>query len=43
MLRGPAKYPHLAFPQHMNQELAPLGWRPLFVDYLYLGLTNAFG
>jgi hypothetical protein len=36
-----AKYPHLAFPQHMNPELATPGWRPLFVDYLYLGLTNA--
>ena len=36
-----ARYPHLAFPQHMNPELAPPDWRPLFVDYLYLGLTNA--
>ena len=36
-----AKYPHLAFPEHMNPDLAPPGWRPLFVDYLYLGLTNA--
>jgi uncharacterized membrane protein len=36
-----ARYPHLAFPQHMNPELAPTGWRPLFFDYLYLGLTNA--
>jgi hypothetical protein len=25
----------------MNPELAPPGWRPLFLDYLYLGLTNA--
>jgi hypothetical protein len=33
-----AKYPHLAFAQHMNPELAPPGWRPLFFD---LGLTNA--
>jgi uncharacterized membrane protein len=32
-------YPELAFPQHMNPELAPPGWRPLFFDYLYLGLT----
>lgn len=32
-------YPDLAFPQHMNPELAPAGWRPLFFDYLYLGLT----
>jgi uncharacterized membrane protein len=32
-------HPDLAFPQHMNPELAPEGWRPLFFDYLYLGLT----
>jgi hypothetical protein len=36
-----AKYPDLAFPQHLNPDLAPPDWRPLFVDYLYLGLTNA--
>jgi uncharacterized membrane protein len=24
-----------------NPELAPPGWRPKFVDYLYLGLTNS--
>ena len=36
-----AKYPHFAFAQHINPELAPAGWRPLFLDYLYLGLTNA--
>jgi hypothetical protein len=35
------KYPQLAFPGHMNPTLAPPGWRPLFLDYLYLGLTNA--
>ncbi|MGO9505001.1 MAG: hypothetical protein ACLPUO_26295 [Streptosporangiaceae bacterium] len=34
-------HPDLAFPQHMNPELAPAGWRPLFFDYLYLGLTSA--
>lgn len=34
-------HPDLAFPQHMNPTLAPPGWRPLFVDYLYLGMTNA--
>jgi len=33
-------YPDFAFPQHLNPELAPPGWRPRFVDYLYLGLTN---
>jgi hypothetical protein len=30
-----------AFPQQMNPELAPVGWRPQFVDYLYLAFTNA--
>jgi hypothetical protein len=34
-------YPDLAFPQQLNPELAPPGWRPLFIDYLYLGFTNA--
>jgi hypothetical protein len=30
-----------AFPQRMNPELAPVDWIPRFVDYLYLGFTNA--
>jgi len=30
-----------AFTQHMSPELAPPGWRPIFVDYLHLGFTNA--
>jgi hypothetical protein len=30
-----------AFTQHMNPELAPAGWRPVFADYLHLGFTNA--
>ncbi len=34
-------YPDFAFPQHMNSDLAPPGWRPLFLDYLYLGITDA--
>lgn len=34
-------HPDLAFPQHMTPELAPPGWRSLFFDYLYLGLTSA--
>ena len=25
----------------MSPELAPPGWRPLFIDYLYLGMTNS--
>jgi hypothetical protein len=35
------EYPDLAFPQHMSPNLAPPGWRPLFIDYLYLGMTNS--
>ena len=30
-----------AFPQQMSPELAPPGWRPVFLDYLHLGFTNA--
>ena len=30
-----------AFPQHMSPELAPPDWRPVFLDYLYLGFTNS--
>jgi hypothetical protein len=32
--------PDLAFPQDLNPAIARSGWRPMFVDYLYLGLTN---
>jgi hypothetical protein len=38
---GRIAYPDLAFPQHLNPELAPPGWRPIFPDYLYLGFTNS--
>jgi len=34
------RLPDLAFPQDLNPAVAPPGWRPTFVDYLYLGLTN---
>lgn len=30
-----------AFTQHLSPELAPAGWRPVFLDYLHLGFTNA--
>jgi hypothetical protein len=30
-----------AFTQHLSPELAPYGWRPVFLDYLHLGFTNA--
>ena len=31
----------MAFVQHINPDLATPGWRPTFIDYLYLGLTNS--
>jgi hypothetical protein len=30
-----------AFPQQLSSELASRGWRPVFLDYLHLGFTNA--
>jgi hypothetical protein len=30
-----------AFTQHLSPELAPPGWRPVFLDYVHLGFTNA--
>ena len=38
---SPKTYPDFAFVQHVNPDLAPEGWRPQFIDYLYLGFTNA--
>ena len=38
---GLPTHPDFAFPQQLNPELAPPGWRPLFVDYLYLAFTNS--
>jgi hypothetical protein len=35
------RYPDLAFPPQLNPGIAPPEWRPRFVDYLYLGFTNA--
>jgi len=34
-------HPDFAFPQHTSPHLAPPGWRPVFLDYLYLGITNS--
>jgi hypothetical protein len=31
----------LAFPQQLNPRLASPNWQPRFIDYLYLGFTNA--
>ncbi|MCB8907615.1 MULTISPECIES: hypothetical protein [unclassified Streptomyces] len=33
--------PALAFPQQLEPRLGGADWRPRFIDYLYLGLTNA--
>ena len=30
-----------AFPQQLNPGVGPPDWRPRFIDYLYLGFTNA--
>jgi hypothetical protein len=38
---GMPTYPDLAFPGQLNSSVVPPGWRPVFVDYLYLSLTNA--
>jgi hypothetical protein len=35
------RYPDIAFPQQLSPEIAPPHWRPLFIDYFYLGFTNA--
>ena len=37
----PATHPDFAFPQQLNPGVAPPDWRPRFIDYLYLGFTNA--
>lgn len=38
---GMPRYPALAFPQQLSPDLAPPGWRPEFIDYLYVGFTTA--
>jgi uncharacterized membrane protein len=37
----PQTLPDFQFPQMENPKLAPERWRPGFVDYLYVSLTNA--
>jgi hypothetical protein len=39
--QGLQTYPDIAFPQQLNPGIAVSGWRPRFIDYLYLGFTNA--
>ena len=38
---GLPDHPDLAFPQQLNPELAKPGWRPEFIDYLYVAFTTA--
>jgi hypothetical protein len=38
---GARQYPDFAFPQRQDPELAPPGWRPIFVDYVYLGFCTS--
>jgi hypothetical protein len=38
--RNPAPV-DFAFTQQLSPEIAPAGWRPVFLDYLHLGFTNA--
>ncbi|NLA37528.1 MAG: DUF1345 domain-containing protein [Actinobacteria bacterium] len=38
---GVHDYPDFNFPQMQNPELAPPDWEPVFVDYLYVSVTNA--
>ena len=38
---GMPRYPDLAFPQQLNPMIASAGWRPRFIDYLYVGLTSS--
>ena len=42
-IHRPKPHPDLLFPQHADPAIAPPGWRPVFVDYLYLAFTTAIG
>jgi hypothetical protein len=39
--QGLRPYPDFLFPQMQNPTLAPPGWEPNFVDYMYVSFTNA--
>jgi len=39
--KGLPDHPDLAFPQQHNPEMAKPGWRPEFLDYLYVAFTTA--
>jgi uncharacterized membrane protein len=38
---GHDRAPDFLFPQMADDRIEPLNWRPQFVDYLYVSLTNA--
>ena len=38
---SPRRYPDLSFPQLQDPDLAPEGWHPMYVDYLYLGFCTS--
>jgi hypothetical protein len=40
-LKGVDPYPDFLFPQMGAPQIAPPGWAPRFVDYLYVSFTNA--
>ena len=35
------QFPDLAFPPDLSPQICPPGWHPEYIDYLYLGMTNA--
>jgi uncharacterized membrane protein len=39
--RAQPEFPDLAFPEHLNPQIARSNWRPEFFDYLYLAFTDA--
>ena len=38
---GHDQQPDFLFPQMSDDRIEPLNWRPQFIDYLYVSLTNA--
>ncbi|HEX5307481.1 MAG TPA: hypothetical protein VFW38_00180 [Solirubrobacteraceae bacterium] len=38
---GRDRAPDFLFPQMSDDRIEPVGWRPRFIDYLYVSLTNA--
>jgi uncharacterized membrane protein len=35
------EFPDFLFPQQADPSIGPAGWRPTFLDYLYVSFTNA--